>query len=127
MGSKREMSSSEASAKMKVKAAMVITLILVFNLANFAGLCVSALQEGFYRGKCGVADVELIVAGVVTTRFFMDPTIVAALLRLQFHDCFVNVSCCLDLCIFIFTNPKGVSVYATFLPCKTLEARIKIL
>ncbi|GLU20846.1 hypothetical protein SLE2022_370250 [Rubroshorea leprosula] len=75
---------------MKVKAALVITLSLVFILANFAGLCVSALQEGFYRGKCGVADVELIVAGVVTTRFFMDPTIVAALIRLQFHDCFVN-------------------------------------
>ncbi|GLT39892.1 hypothetical protein SLA2020_140590 [Shorea laevis] len=90
MGSKREMPSSEASAKMKAKAALVIAFSFVFILANFAGLCLCALQEGFYRGKCGVADVELIVAGVVTTRFFMDPTIVAALLRLQFHDCFVN-------------------------------------
>jgi peroxidase len=53
---------------------------------------------GFYRGKCGFADVEAIVAGVITAQFFRDPSTVAALLRLQFHDCFVNVS--LYFCIF---------------------------
>uniref|UniRef100_A0A6V7QVZ7 Peroxidase n=1 Tax=Ananas comosus var. bracteatus TaxID=296719 RepID=A0A6V7QVZ7_ANACO len=48
-----------------------------------------ALQYGFYSGKCGNKDVEAIIQGVVSARFARDPTIVAALLRLQFHDCFV--------------------------------------
>ncbi|KAK2980193.1 hypothetical protein RJ640_007283 [Escallonia rubra] len=56
----------------------------------FMSQCRGALQPGFYKGKCGFADVETIVGGVVTSRFFKDPTIVPALLRMQFHDCFVN-------------------------------------
>ncbi|KAJ0052202.1 hypothetical protein Pint_01324 [Pistacia integerrima] len=77
--------------KMKSKAA-VISSSLVFILSNWAwgDWWEGALQVGFYRGKCGIADVEAIVAGVVTARFVRDPTIVAALLRLQYHDCFVN-------------------------------------
>ncbi|EEF51655.1 peroxidase 60 [Ricinus communis] len=74
---------------MIVKAALLILALGLF-LGNLAGLCNGALQVGFYSGKCGFADVEAIVAGVVTPQFFKDPTIVAALLRLQFHDCFVN-------------------------------------
>ena len=82
---------------MKVEAAF-LTLALGFISLNFAGFCYGALQVGFYRGKCGFADVEAIVAGVITAQFFRDPSTVAALLRLQFHDCFVNVS--LYFCIF---------------------------
>ncbi|CAI0449737.1 unnamed protein product [Linum tenue] len=51
-----------------------------------------ALQVGFYRGKCGFADVEAIVGGVVSAQFFTDPSLLASLIRLHFHDCFVNVS-----------------------------------
>ncbi|KAA8533942.1 hypothetical protein F0562_031459 [Nyssa sinensis] len=75
--------------KMKVLATSLI-LGLSFILADLTCLCYGALQVGFYRGKCGIADVEAIVAGVVTGRFIRDPAIVASLLRLQFHDCFVN-------------------------------------
>ncbi|KAJ6410555.1 hypothetical protein OIU84_007327 [Salix udensis] len=74
---------------MKVEAAF-LTLALGFISVNFGGFCYGALQVGFYRGKCGFADVEAIVAGVITAQFFRDPSTVAALLRLQFHDCFVN-------------------------------------
>ncbi|KAK6119894.1 hypothetical protein DH2020_046368 [Rehmannia glutinosa] len=35
-------------------------------------------------------DVEAIVGGVVKAWYKRDPTIPAALLRMQFHDCFVN-------------------------------------
>ncbi|ERN01013.1 hypothetical protein AMTR_s00002p00129990 [Amborella trichopoda] len=52
--------------------------------------CHGALQVGFYDEQCGANDVESIVRGVVTTSFASDQTIVAALLRLQFHDCFVT-------------------------------------
>ena len=82
---------------MKAEAAF-FTLALGFISVNFAGFSFGALQVGFYRGKCGFADVEAIAAGVITAQFFRDPSTVAALLRLQFHDCFVNVS--LHFCIF---------------------------
>ncbi|KAK0590139.1 hypothetical protein LWI29_023155 [Acer saccharum] len=67
---------------------ILIELILAINLATLSNG--DSLQLGFYRGKCGFADVEIIVADVVNARFIKDPTIVAALLRLHFHDCFVN-------------------------------------
>ncbi|XP_050221395.1 peroxidase 60-like [Mercurialis annua] len=68
---------------MNVEATLILGLFL-------ASLCNCSLEVGFYRDKCGVADVETIVAGVITPQFFRDPTLVAALLRLQFHDCFVT-------------------------------------
>lgn len=76
----------------KVKQAVALLILRLCLLTNIAGLSHGTLQVGFYRGKCGIADVEMIVAGVVTARFIRDPTVVAALIRLQFHDCFVNVS-----------------------------------
>ncbi|KAH6789765.1 root hair specific 18 [Perilla frutescens var. frutescens] len=73
-------------------AAVATTLALAF-----AALCGQThgggapLEVGFYHGKCGAgADVEAIVSGVVRAWFAKDQTIAAALLRMQFHDCFVN-------------------------------------
>lgn len=63
------------------------------KLAFFLNLtchCLGALQFGFYDGKCGSSDVEDIVQGVVSSRCKIDPTTTAALLHMQFHDCFVN-------------------------------------
>ncbi|WCJ36387.1 Peroxidase 60 [Euphorbia peplus] len=73
-----------------MKATLLLRLTLTFGLLLFAKSANSNLRVGFYRGKCGFIDVEALVATVVTARFFQDPTIVAALLRLQFHDCFTN-------------------------------------
>lgn len=53
------------------------------------------LAVGYYKGKCRAVnvDVEAVVNGVVRAWFtYKDNTIAAALLRMQFHDCFVNVS-----------------------------------
>ncbi|XP_022945692.1 peroxidase 60 [Cucurbita moschata] len=66
---------------------IALGLILFFS---FASLSFGALQVGFYKGKCGFRDVESIVAGVVADAVENDGTLVAALLRLQFHDCFVS-------------------------------------
>ncbi|WOK94939.1 hypothetical protein Cni_G03644 [Canna indica] len=49
-----------------------------------------ALQVGFYKGKCNSTDVEATVRSIVAARFARDRSIVPALLRLQFHDCFVK-------------------------------------
>ncbi|KAL3530376.1 hypothetical protein ACH5RR_009698 [Cinchona calisaya] len=83
---------------MTSKAAALVTLALGFIFVTFSGQCYGhgpasspALQVGFYRGKCnGTADVEAIVSGVVGKWFLKDHTIIPALLRMQFHDCFVN-------------------------------------
>ncbi|KAH9659848.1 peroxidase 60 [Citrus sinensis] len=74
---------------MSSSAALVLALGLI--LVNFTGHCHGALQVGFYRGKCRLlVDVESVVATVVKAKLIMDPTITPALLRMQFHDCFVN-------------------------------------
>ncbi|KAJ8490411.1 hypothetical protein OPV22_012132 [Ensete ventricosum] len=49
-----------------------------------------ALQVGFYKGKCNGTDVEAAIKSVVAARFGRDRSIVPALLRLHFHDCFVR-------------------------------------
>ncbi|XP_027069855.1 peroxidase 60-like [Coffea arabica] len=72
-------------------AAVTLAMGLVF--VGLLGQCYGAsspLQVGFYKGKCKGVDVEAIVGSVVRTWFFKDPTITAALLRMQFHDCFVK-------------------------------------
>ncbi|XP_072968655.1 peroxidase 57-like [Typha angustifolia] len=69
------------------KSPVLALAVLVLSLAAASH---GALQYGFYKGKCGTKDVEAIIAGVVRARFARDPTIVAALLRMQFHDCFVK-------------------------------------
>ncbi|KAF5937619.1 hypothetical protein HYC85_025125 [Camellia sinensis] len=63
---------------------------LIF-MSSFTGQCYGQLQVGFYEGKCSGKNVEAIVGGVIAGWIKKDPTIVAALLRMQFHDCFVNV------------------------------------
>ncbi|KAL9661857.1 hypothetical protein QQ045_026685 [Rhodiola kirilowii] len=63
-------------------------LVLVFVLLASESNC--QLTVGFYKGKCGSVDVEAVVARVIRQRFATDPTILPALLRLHFHDCFVN-------------------------------------
>ncbi|RZC78643.1 hypothetical protein C5167_002926 [Papaver somniferum] len=65
---------------------VVVFLLALLNLK----ICHGALQTGFYVGKCGRQNVESIIRNVVRQRFARDPTIVAALLRMQFHDCFVT-------------------------------------
>ncbi|KAL4611730.1 hypothetical protein ACB092_08G146400 [Castanea dentata] len=64
-------------------------LCLGFILMSFTGHCYGQLQVGFYREKC-LVDVEAIVTQVVAAKFNEDPTIAPALIRMQFHDCFVK-------------------------------------
>lgn len=82
-------------------------------LLSLAGQCYGQLRPGFYTGKCISHDfdffsgeitsteenVEEIVTQKVAKEFARDPTLAAALLRLQFHDCFVEV---LVLSVFLF-------------------------
>lgn len=62
-----------------------ITAVLCFYTVNIT----AQLQEGFYRGSCGLA--EIIVKQEVRTGFIKDNGVAAGLVRLHFHDCFVRV------------------------------------
>nr|WDE17980.1 peroxidase 12 [Litchi chinensis] len=48
----------------------------------------SQLKTGFYSSSCPKAEV--VVRSTVESHFKKDPTIAAGLLRLHFHDCFVQ-------------------------------------
>lgn len=47
-------------------------------------------KVGFYTGSC--ATVETRIKNAVVAQAKLDPTIIPALIRLFFHDCFANVS-----------------------------------
>ncbi|GAB2274591.1 hypothetical protein Dimus_009359 [Dionaea muscipula] len=66
------------------------TLALVLMLMTLMGQSLGALQQFFYNGKCGRVNVEQVIFNVIKAEFLKDPTLVAALTRLQFHDCFVR-------------------------------------
>ena len=70
------------------RAALLMVALSVLGLATGGH---AQLQNGFYKGKCGANDVEAIVQSVVKARFTREAAIVAHLLRLQFHECAVNV------------------------------------
>lgn len=63
----------------------VFLLILVMNFSS----ALSQLRTGFYSTTCPRA--EATVRSTVEAHFNKDPTIAAALLRVHFHDCFVQV------------------------------------
>jgi peroxidase len=81
-----------------MRAALLICLV-VLSLAHYSH---AQLQYNFYNGKCGSSNVEAVIQKYVAQRFATDKTIVAGLLRMMFHDCFVHVrfvclfhwSCC---------------------------------
>lgn len=66
---------------MKVAMAMVVMISHVFGQGD--------LKTGFYSSSCPKA--ESIVRSTVEKYVDKDPTLAAALLRLHFHDCFVQV------------------------------------
>jgi len=64
-------------------------LLLIVSLVS-AIHGTAGLQVGFYNAICPGA--EAAVKAAVQSRFITDKTITPALLRLYFHDCFVQVT-----------------------------------
>jgi len=79
-----------ASAARNGAAAAAALMVAVSILALAAGGS-AQLQYGFYKGKCNGTDVEAVVQSIVRARFARENPIVAYLLRMQFHECAVNV------------------------------------
>lgn len=71
--------------------AMSWAIALVLGLfISLISISTAQLQVGFYQNSC--PNAESIVTSVVRQATQSDPTIPAALLRLHFHDCIVQVS-----------------------------------
>ncbi|KAH7854651.1 hypothetical protein Vadar_016390 [Vaccinium darrowii] len=66
-----------------VFAVFVMTLLRGFHAQGLGGL-----EIGFYSSSC--PNAEAIIRATVEAHFNKDPTIAAGLLRLHFHDCFVQ-------------------------------------
>lgn len=62
---------------------MIIVMFIIFGISE------ARLKVGFYRKTC--PDAESIVGGFVRDAAEFNPQIPAFMLRLHFHDCFVQV------------------------------------
>ena len=64
---------------------------MFLTLMNITLLPVStqSLEVGFYNDTCSTA--ETVIREVVKAKYKTDKSIVAGLLRMYFHDCFVQV------------------------------------
>lgn len=65
-----------------------VLILVLFSLV--AAAASGSLSFNFYAASC--PTVEFVVANTVRSASSSDPTIPGKLLRLVFHDCFVEVS-----------------------------------
>lgn len=80
---------------------MRVITALFFLFFFFVPSVLAQLQSEFYSFSCPTA--EIIVANVVANHMRInDKTTTAALLRMQFQDCFVNVRKLLLVCIYLY-------------------------
>ncbi|KAL2533110.1 Peroxidase superfamily protein [Abeliophyllum distichum] len=71
-----------------MEAVRLNTVLIVLGIVIIPALSQGGLKTGFYSSSCPKA--ESIVRSTVEARFNKDPTVAAGLLRLHFHDCFVQ-------------------------------------
>ncbi|MCL7041791.1 hypothetical protein MKW94_022272 [Papaver nudicaule] len=68
--------------------ALVSVIVITLITTSFLGFSYGQLRVGFYSSTC--PKTEEIVSSVVREAFLVDKNLAAVLLRLHFHDCFVN-------------------------------------
>ena len=102
-------------------ASEIAVIFLVWN-ALLGGSVVQSqgLQRGFYDSIC--PDAEDIVRSTVEKYYNNDATIAPGLLRLHFHDCFVQVS--FINALISITSCLGTHV-ATRIPCYFLHSTLQ--
>ncbi|TVU51292.1 hypothetical protein EJB05_02703, partial [Eragrostis curvula] len=79
-----------ANTAMASSRAAALATALLFVVMFEVGVVRGQLQVGFYSDSC--PDAEDVVTAAVQDAAGNDPTILPALLRLQFHDCFVKLA-----------------------------------
>ncbi|KAJ6673878.1 PEROXIDASE 18-RELATED [Salix viminalis] len=84
------------SARTRLCSFLVLVLLWVVVVSAVSPSSAS-LVFNFYEASCPAA--ELIVSNTVRSASSSDPTVPGKLLRLVFHDCFVEVSLFHLLCV----------------------------
>lgn len=75
-------------------------LLAVMMINGWMHGVANGLSMNYYITSCPIADV--IVRNVVITALRSDPTLAAGLVRMHFHDCFVEVDIvCVCVCFSI--------------------------
>lgn len=72
-----------------VMANLVTLLLLIDVMASGFRLGASGLDMNYYLMSCPF--VEPVVQNIVNSALQNDPTLAAGLLRMHFHDCFIEV------------------------------------
>ncbi|OVA13079.1 Plant peroxidase [Macleaya cordata] len=81
-----QISGTKTKQSKKMASSLIILLEIIMFL--FIGLSNAQLNTTFYTTTC--SNVSNIVRGVIQQSLQSDPRIGASLIRLHFHDCFVN-------------------------------------
>lgn len=68
---------------------LLMLLVLSFSVVLMANLASAQLRSNYYANTC--PNVESIVRNVVNQKFQQTFVTIPAVLRLFFHDCFVEV------------------------------------
>jgi peroxidase len=76
-----------APARRRAAALLAAVVVLLASAVR----CRGQLANNYYAGKCGNASVETVIHDRVNARMAGDRRIVAGLLHMLFHDCFVTV------------------------------------
>lgn len=63
--------------------------VMIISCSIIIGISEARLKIGFYSDTC--PDAEFIVRDVIRDATDSDPKVPAQMLRLHFHDCFVQV------------------------------------
>ncbi|KAF8689398.1 hypothetical protein HU200_041942 [Digitaria exilis] len=74
----------------RARSAALLAAFVVVVVASSAVSCRAQLANNYYAGKCGNSSVEDIIRSAVQARLVWDKRMVAGLLHLMFHDCFVT-------------------------------------
>ncbi|CAM6036864.1 unnamed protein product [Sphagnum compactum] len=70
---------------------VLLAVFLLQSVCDFKLPTVQAdLEVGYYENTGLCSGAEVVVAAVVLAEFVADPTVAASLVRLPFHDCFVQ-------------------------------------
>ncbi|KAL2899407.1 Peroxidase 57 [Bienertia sinuspersici] len=77
-------------ARARASSSSTATTAVALLLMTLVGQTFAQLELGFYIGKCPKNNVEKVIFDIVKDAFDNNPRVVAHLLRLQFHDCFVR-------------------------------------
>lgn len=111
-------SSSQASkseSKMMKKLVRLLIMVEVVAMAA-APRRAAALSMDYYGMSCPFA--EMVVRSVVSQALMGDPSLAASLLRLHFHDCFVQVSASKNTPVSSLLQLSPSPHFAVSAPCR---------